>query len=251
MQFQQQQQHNLQSRAMQYSLDTASAQVLTAWENAQRHAQHHQQRSTYNFPISPASSVSSTASSPASSMPWPSSMSELELRGLISGAAMAVTDPAANQHQQQQFFDFDFTLPHLHFQPHQTQSHNNNLLRCSPPLPTPTTPSSSSSPLSSALYATPPVSPTGNMHFHDSDSPVSPSPALKRSSSSHSDYSSSGAATTGSGSTKKQRACMSMKDFVPPDVTGMSKREARLVKNRAAAFLSRQRKREEFELMEV
>ncbi|KAJ7209756.1 hypothetical protein GGX14DRAFT_535055 [Mycena pura] len=41
------------------------------------------------------------------------------------------------------------------------------------------------------------------------------------------------------------------KDFVPPDVTGLSKREARLVKNRAAAFLSRQRKREEFELMEV
>ncbi|CAK5281675.1 unnamed protein product, partial [Mycena citricolor] len=41
------------------------------------------------------------------------------------------------------------------------------------------------------------------------------------------------------------------KDFKPPDVTGLSKREARLVKNRAAAFLSRQRKREEFELMEV
>ena len=44
---------------------------------------------------------------------------------------------------------------------------------------------------------------------------------------------------------------MSVKDFVPPDVTGLSKREARLVKNRAAAFLSRQRKREEFELMEM
>ena len=41
------------------------------------------------------------------------------------------------------------------------------------------------------------------------------------------------------------------KDFVPPDVSGLSKREARLVKNRAAAFLSRQRKREEFEIMEV
>src|SRR6267154_2968788 len=37
------------------------------------------------------------------------------------------------------------------------------------------------------------------------------------------------------------------KDFVPPDVSGLSKREARLVKNRAAAFLSRQRKREECE----
>ena len=41
------------------------------------------------------------------------------------------------------------------------------------------------------------------------------------------------------------------KDFVPPDVTGLSKRDARLVKNRAAAFLSRQRKREEFECMEM
>ncbi|KAI0302351.1 hypothetical protein B0F90DRAFT_1816560 [Multifurca ochricompacta] len=53
---------------------------------------------------------------------------------------------------------------------------------------------------------------------------------------------------------KKPRASgerISTKDFVPPDVTGLSKREARLVKNRAAAFLSRQRKREEFETMEV
>ncbi|KAG5651623.1 hypothetical protein H0H81_008000 [Sphagnurus paluster] len=44
---------------------------------------------------------------------------------------------------------------------------------------------------------------------------------------------------------------ISSKDFVPPDVSGLSKREARLVKNRAAAFLSRQRKREEFECMEI
>lgn len=44
---------------------------------------------------------------------------------------------------------------------------------------------------------------------------------------------------------------ISTKDFVPPDVSGLSKREARLVKNRAAAFLSRQRKREEFETMEM
>lgn len=49
---------------------------------------------------------------------------------------------------------------------------------------------------------------------------------------------------------KKPRSTMSTKDFIPPDVTGLSKREARLVKNRAAAFLSRQRKREEFESME-
>ncbi|GJJ08481.1 hypothetical protein Clacol_002699 [Clathrus columnatus] len=47
------------------------------------------------------------------------------------------------------------------------------------------------------------------------------------------------------------RATISTKDFVPPDVSGLSKREARLVKNRAAAFLSRQRKREEFECMEL
>ncbi|GAC74425.1 hypothetical protein PANT_11d00049 [Moesziomyces antarcticus T-34] len=39
--------------------------------------------------------------------------------------------------------------------------------------------------------------------------------------------------------------------FVPPDTSGLTKREARLVKNRAAAFLSRQRKREQFEEMEV
>jgi hypothetical protein len=52
--------------------------------------------------------------------------------------------------------------------------------------------------------------------------------------------------------TKKVRGeRISSKDFVPPDVSGMSKREARLVKNRAAAFLSRQRKREEFETMEI
>ncbi|KAJ4497241.1 hypothetical protein C8R41DRAFT_917882 [Lentinula lateritia] len=44
---------------------------------------------------------------------------------------------------------------------------------------------------------------------------------------------------------------ISTKDFIPPDVSGLSKREARLVKNRAAAFLSRQRKREEFETMEI
>ncbi|KAG8735926.1 hypothetical protein FRC10_010006 [Ceratobasidium sp. 414] len=49
---------------------------------------------------------------------------------------------------------------------------------------------------------------------------------------------------------KRARAQISSKDFVPPDVSGLSKREARLVKNRAAAFLSRQRKREEFEELE-
>ncbi|KAH0829156.1 hypothetical protein J3R83DRAFT_2665 [Lanmaoa asiatica] len=56
------------------------------------------------------------------------------------------------------------------------------------------------------------------------------------------------------GGVKKGRGSgerITTKDFVPPDVTGLSKREARLLKNRAAAFLSRQRKREEFETMEI
>ncbi|KAJ1595903.1 hypothetical protein NDA14_006469 [Ustilago hordei] len=39
--------------------------------------------------------------------------------------------------------------------------------------------------------------------------------------------------------------------FVPPDTSDLTKREARLVKNRAAAFLSRQRKREQFEEMQI
>lgn len=56
--------------------------------------------------------------------------------------------------------------------------------------------------------------------------------------------------TTTSAAPKRARTQISSKDFVPPDVTGLSKREARLVKNRAAAFLSRQRKREEFEELE-
>jgi hypothetical protein len=57
-------------------------------------------------------------------------------------------------------------------------------------------------------------------------------------------------ATSASNAPKRARTQISSKDFVPPDVTGLSKREARLVKNRAAAFLSRQRKREEFEELE-
>ncbi|KAF8963678.1 hypothetical protein BDZ97DRAFT_1904837 [Flammula alnicola] len=73
---------------------------------------------------------------------------------------------------------------------------------------------------------------------------------------SSSDLSSCGAKRSASPapSATKKRAVgerINSKDFVPPDVSGLSKREARLVKNRAAAFLSRQRKREEFECMEV
>ncbi|KAI0079815.1 hypothetical protein K474DRAFT_1673091 [Panus rudis PR-1116 ss-1] len=61
------------------------------------------------------------------------------------------------------------------------------------------------------------------------------------------------ASSAAASTSKKARAGerVTTKDFVPPDVTGLSKREARLVKNRAAAFLSRQRKREEFENMEI
>ncbi|KAH6913921.1 hypothetical protein BKA70DRAFT_1369330 [Coprinopsis sp. MPI-PUGE-AT-0042] len=58
-------------------------------------------------------------------------------------------------------------------------------------------------------------------------------------------------ASPAAGPSAKKRATMATKEFIPPDVSGLSKREARLVKNRAAAFLSRQRKREEFENMEV
>lgn len=64
---------------------------------------------------------------------------------------------------------------------------------------------------------------------------------------------SSDAGPTGATSAPKKRGNgrITVAEFVPPDVTGLSKREARLVKNRAAAFLSRQRKREEFETMEA
>ncbi|KAH8994441.1 hypothetical protein EDB92DRAFT_2113268 [Lactarius akahatsu] len=87
-----------------------------------------------------------------------------------------------------------------------------------------------------------PVSPTSPDYSHLALSPGAP--AVKRPSS----------PDPSNTSAKKPRASgerVSTKDFVPPDVTGLSKREARLVKNRAAAFLSRQRKREEFENMEV
>ena len=85
---------------------------------------------------------------------------------------------------------------------------------------------------------TPPSrSPSLADHEHDDDDAT----ARKRS------------ASPGPGALKKRSIGerISSKDFVPPDVSGLSKREARLVKNRAAAFLSRQRKREEFECMEV
>lgn len=60
-----------------------------------------------------------------------------------------------------------------------------------------------------------------------------------------------GSAGVSSAPKKRGNGRITVAEFVPPDVTGLSKREARLVKNRAAAFLSRQRKREEFECMEA
>lgn len=182
-----------------------------------------------------------------------------------------------HQHQQQ-LFDFNFSLPiNLGLSLDNTENENNNTqlyqqdpLRCSPALLTPTSSYSSSS--SNCSPPTPP-SPIYSQHLKHLQMFSSPTSSTKRSifdsesvspaPSSHSVDSSdiSGAASEHAkisnnlgGSTnaaKRQRACMSTKDFVPPDVTGLSKREARLVKNRAAAFLSRQRKREEFEQMEM
>ena len=50
---------------------------------------------------------------------------------------------------------------------------------------------------------------------------------------------------------RRKSTLVRVKDFVPPDVSGLSKQEARVIKNRAAAFLSRQRRREEYEFLEV
>lgn len=88
-----------------------------------------------------------------------------------------------------------------------------------------------------------------------SSSSVSPPPSIPRQLTLSSDsgpqlkksFSTIGGVKKGRGNGER----ITTKDFVPPDVTGLSKREARLLKNRAAAFLSRQRKREEFEAMEM
>ncbi|KAL0072585.1 hypothetical protein AAF712_000348 [Marasmius tenuissimus] len=100
--------------------------------------------------------------------------------------------------------------------------------------------------VNSSFQAPPSPAPSEARDFHRvsiSIKPPSISTALKRS-----------ASPAQLPPTTKKRATgerISTKDFVPPDVSGLSKREARLVKNRAAAFLSRQRKREEFECMET
>ncbi|KAL5529832.1 hypothetical protein ACEPAF_6089 [Sanghuangporus sanghuang] len=257
---------DFQSSRAQFALDAAAVSVLNAWENSQRHRPSasasttviHRTPVRYNngFPISPVTPSSSPPSSTSLTLsnqwtPCPSSMSEYEMLQLHR-AMMPATAPIADRepclpasNTQTQFFDFDFSLPNLphlpvqqpqHPQHHFQQRQQQQQQRCSPPLPTPTTPSSSST-----LFNSPPVSPASNMSYRR-ESPSSSS-GTKR----VSDECSSSMAS----SAKKPRAYASLKDYVPPDVTGLSKREARLVKNRAAAFLSRQRKREEFELMEI
>ncbi|KAL5507674.1 hypothetical protein ACEPAH_5292 [Sanghuangporus vaninii] len=269
---------DFQSSRAQFALDAAAVSVLNAWENSQRHRPSaststtviHRPHMRYNngFPISPLTPSSSPPSSTSLTLsnqwtPCPSSVSEYEMLQLHR-AMMPATAPIADRepclpasNAQTQFFNFDFSLPNLphlpvqqpqhpqqHFQQQQQQQQQQQLLllqqqRCSPPLPTPTTPSSSST-----LFNSPPVSPASNMSYRRE------SPSSSHSSSGSKRVSDECSSSTAS-SAKKPRAYASLKDYVPPDVTGLSKREARLVKNRAAAFLSRQRKREEFELMEI
>ena len=92
------------------------------------------------------------------------------------------------------------------------------------------------------------------MEAPSSSSSVSPSPSVPRQLNLSSENASPLKKSFSTIGVRKGRGSgerITTKDFVPPDVTGLSKREARLLKNRAAAFLSRQRKREEFEAMEM
>ncbi|KZV99315.1 hypothetical protein EXIGLDRAFT_831645 [Exidia glandulosa HHB12029] len=118
----------------------------------------------------------------------------------------------------------------------------------------------------SALYISPPQLPSDAESASTTDSsspdsehallpattPIVPSQASPNSKkrASPSDES-DGSAPSAAKKPRVSAARIRAKDFIPPDVSGLNKREARLVKNRAAAFLSRQRKREEFEAMEI
>ena len=86
---------------------------------------------------------------------------------------------------------------------------------------------------------------------HSSGTPSNLSANGKKSTGKAGASSDAGSAGVSSAPKKRGNGRITVAEFVPPDVTGLSKREARLVKNRAAAFLSRQRKREEFESMEA
>jgi hypothetical protein len=86
---------------------------------------------------------------------------------------------------------------------------------------------------------------------HSSGTPSSLSANGKKPTGKPGASSDAGSAGASSAPKKRGNGRITVAEFVPPDVSGLSKREARLVKNRAAAFLSRQRKREEFESMEA
>lgn len=102
-------------------------------------------------------------------------------------------------------------------------------------------------------YVVPPLPSPSPEPVEDGPPPVVPSKRPSPSAGSGAPGSTSGTASASASISKKARSGdrITTKDFIPPDVSGLSKREARLVKNRAAAFLSRQRKREEFENMEL
>ncbi|KAH8103172.1 hypothetical protein DFH11DRAFT_1773853 [Phellopilus nigrolimitatus] len=252
-------------RMPRYSFDVPSASVLTAWENSQHQPPFHRTptaqpetpchgdfsyRPTNNFSQFPISPISPTFSSPPSSSftfssPSPlssSALSEFEIRTAMQHSRYPsrhtdVTVAAALPTNH--LFDFDFSFPPTLYSPP------------SLPTPTPTSPTTSTSaPASPAL-------PIQNMDTISASTAFSTGSASSssdsglRSGSGSKRPSSITACSASPTSAKRARACMSTKDFVPPDVSGLSKREARLVKNRAAAFLSRQRKREEFELMEI
>jgi hypothetical protein len=89
------------------------------------------------------------------------------------------------------------------------------------------------------------------VHGHSSGTPSNLSANGKKPTGKPGAFSDAGSAGASSTPKKRGNGRITVAEFVPPDVTGLSKREARLVKNRAAAFLSRQRKREEFENMEA
>ena len=254
------------------SLDASllSSNIEAAWEQSQSHhalrANHHQLE-PFNFGYSaafPQYTLSPTLSSASSSTSSASPSSASSSGGLYPGAGVGGAGTGAGAG------DYMTML-------RKSRMHFNNNPDLVPPEPTclPTHqlfefdfPPTPSSPATSSNIPTPPlrsqvpqtlsfssVSPVaGSVPSSSSSSPVSVasgSTVSKPSSPTTGSAAKRTAATTTASTAKKPRTCVSTKDFVPPDVTGLSKREARLVKNRAAAFLSRQRKREEFELMEM
>ncbi|KAL0955864.1 hypothetical protein HGRIS_002066 [Hohenbuehelia grisea] len=165
----------------------------------------------YNLPPSPPTSVSSASTSPDSPIP-PNRM--LKMR-MSPDAAQDANQLCLPTHKV-----FDFPPEQTHIQHQQQYLHHQ--LPTPPTVPELLPPKQQPPPL--MAINTGAIPPT----VKRSASP-SPAPTKKR--------------------TIGER--ISSKDFIPPDVSGLTKREARLVKNRAAAFLSRQRKREEFEAMEI